>query len=132
MKYRCLIREKTKILRATVSRRVRTNAEDSFDFRRSCAKHSVKFVDQGSRRRRTAGASGDGRGTPMTKAQHANSTRRKRGGLWQLLILTMILGVGAAYLDKQGFDWNQQLAAIQGWYSYSAPVKQIETPTPAQ
>src|SRR5258706_3443438 len=68
----------------------------------------------------------------MTKAQHGNSTRQKRGALWRLLILTVILGAGAAYLDKQGFDWNHQLAALQGWYSYSAPVKQVETPTPAQ
>jgi nucleoid-associated protein YgaU len=68
----------------------------------------------------------------MTKEQHGNSTKRKRGGLWQLLLLGMILGAGTAYLEGQGFEWNQQLAALQGWYSYSPPVKQVETPTPTQ
>lgn len=64
----------------------------------------------------------------MTKAQDGSSARHKGNRLRRLLILTLLLGAGIVYLDKEGFDWKQKLAALQEWFSDSSPVPQADVP----
>jgi hypothetical protein len=65
----------------------------------------------------------------MTMAEDGSSARRKRRGLWRLLILTLLFCAGAVYLERQGFDWKNDPAAPQERPSASLPVKRADLPT---
>ncbi len=65
----------------------------------------------------------------MAIAQDGSSARRKRSGLWRLLVLTLLLCAGAVYLGQQDADWKKNLAAPQEWFSANPPVKQADLPT---
>jgi hypothetical protein len=62
----------------------------------------------------------------MAKPQDGSPARWTGSGLWQFLILTLLLGAGIVYLDNQDFDWKQNLAVLRERASESPPVKQAD------
>ena len=64
----------------------------------------------------------------MQKAQYKSSLNRKHRRLWHLIFLFLLLVAGVAYLDKQGVDWQQMIAALRERFPETPPVKEVRKP----
>jgi hypothetical protein len=66
----------------------------------------------------------------MEKAHDGSPAKWQHRRPWQLLVLILLFAAGYMYLDRQGVDWRQNVAALREWYSEKPPAKEVRKPVP--